>query len=119
MSCKNTYGQKFSFIDIDSCMRKETFGLLVDNKDSGILKKSGFLDGSDRQYSLTLSNEVLNLFSKMTNISFYLKLAAITPYNDHIINNIHYPLIYGICFNVNTKSICKMNFIDYGPAFRL
>ncbi|CAF3984427.1 unnamed protein product [Adineta steineri] len=79
----------------------------------------GFLDSSDRQYSLTLSNEVLNLFSKMPNISFYLKLAAITPYNDHIINNIHYPLIYGICFNINTKSICKMNFIDYGPAFRL
>jgi len=55
----------------------------------------------------------------MSNISFHLKLAAITPYNDRIINNIHYPMIYGICFDINTKTIRKMNFIDYGPAFRL
>lgn len=55
----------------------------------------------------------------MPSISFHLKLAAITPYNDHIINNIHYPMIYGICFDINTKNIRKMNFIDYGPAFRL
>ena len=28
-------------------------------------------------------------------------------------------MIYGICFDINTKIIRKMNFIDYGPAFRL
>jgi hypothetical protein len=52
-------------------------------------------------------------------MSFHLKLAAITTYNDHIINNIHYPMIYGICFDINTKTIRKMKFIDYGPAIRL
>ncbi|CAF2840218.1 unnamed protein product [Rotaria sp. Silwood2] len=55
----------------------------------------------------------------MENISFHLKLAAITTYNDHIVNNIHYPQIYGICFDINTKNIRKMEFIDNGPAFRL
>ncbi len=55
----------------------------------------------------------------MPDITFHLKLAAITNYNDHIINNIHYPMIYGICFDINTKTIRKMNFIDNGPAFRL
>lgn len=34
-------------------------------------------------------------------------------------NDIHYPLIYGICFDVQTKNIRKMSFIDNGPAFRL
>jgi hypothetical protein len=28
-------------------------------------------------------------------------------------------MIYGICFDINTKILRKMNFIDYGPAFRL
>jgi len=28
-------------------------------------------------------------------------------------------MIYGICFDINTKILRKMNFIDYGPAYRL
>jgi hypothetical protein len=28
-------------------------------------------------------------------------------------------MIYGICFDINTKLLRKMNFIDFGPAFRL
>ena len=79
----------------------------------------GFLDGSNRQYSHKLSHSVLNIFAGLSNVSFHLKLAAITPYNDHIVHNVHYPLIYGICFDVSTKSIRKMNFSDFGPAFRL
>ena len=79
----------------------------------------GFLDESNRQHSRKLSNEVLDIFSSTPDISFHLKLAAITNYNDYIINNIHYPMIYGICFDINTKAIRKMSFIDNGPAFRL
>jgi len=79
----------------------------------------GFLDGSDRQHSRTLSNEILEILSQIRHLKFHLKLAAITTYNDHIINNIHYPMIYGICFDINTKTLRKMNFIDFGPAFRL
>ncbi|UJR22063.1 hypothetical protein I4U23_025131 [Adineta vaga] len=90
-----------------------------DNTNYDAYLVGGFIDGSTRQYSHKLSNEVLKAFSSMKNVSFHLKLAAITPYNDHIINKIHYPLIYGICFDVNTKTIRKMNFIDFGPAFRL
>src|SRR5690349_10182752 len=79
----------------------------------------GFLDESPRQHSRTLSNEILDIFARISNITFHLKLAAITTYNDHIINNIHYPMIYGICFDIKTKILRKMNFINYGPAFRL
>ena len=79
----------------------------------------GFLDGSNRQYSRNLSNEILGLLSSNPDLKFRLKLAAITTFNDHIINDIHYPMIYGICFDIHNKTLRKMNFIDFGPAFRL
>lgn len=79
----------------------------------------GFIDGSDREYSRSLSNEILSVLSANTNVKFHLKLAAMTNYNDHIINHIHYPMIYGICFDIHTKTLRKMNFINFGPAFRL
>ncbi|CAF1046940.1 unnamed protein product [Rotaria sordida] len=90
-----------------------------ENVDYDVYIVGGFLDGSNRQYSRTLSNEILHIFCTIPNISFHLKLAAITTYNDHIVNNIHYPHIYGICFDINTKNIRQMDFIDNGPAFRL
>jgi hypothetical protein len=79
----------------------------------------GFLEESSHDYSRTLSNEILEVFSRIPHLNFHLKLAAITTYNDHLINNIHYPMIYGICFDINTKTLRKMNFIDFGPGFRL
>ena len=79
----------------------------------------GFLDQSDREYSRKLSNEVLQIFTKMSEEIFHLQLAAITNYNDHLIDGIHYPLIYGICFDIHSKSIRKMSFIDHGPGIRL
>ncbi|CAF2122028.1 unnamed protein product [Rotaria magnacalcarata] len=100
-------------------MIKELKNYAPHNTEYDVYLAGGFLDDSGKQHSRTLSNEILNLFSKIPNISFHLKLAAITMYNDHIIKNIHYPQVYGICFDVQTKNIRKMNFIDNGPAFRL
>ena len=51
--------------------------------------------------------------------TFHLKLAAITMYNDHLIDGVHFPLIYGLCFDVQNNSIRRMRFKEFGPAFRL
>ena len=55
----------------------------------------------------------------MSNNTFHLRLAAITNYNDHVVNAVHFPLTYGICFDIRDKTIRKMNFVSFGPAFRL
>lgn len=91
--------------------------MMVDDVISVIL--GGFIDGSNQDHSRSLSNEVLGVLSANVNVKFHLKLAAITNYNDHVINHLHYPMIYGICFDIHTKTLRKMNFIDFGPVFRL
>jgi hypothetical protein len=63
--------------------------------------------------------EILDHLSKISHRVFRLQLAAISTYNDHIINKIHYPMIYGICFDIRNNFMRKMSFIDYGPAFHL
>jgi len=100
-------------------MLKELEQYAPQNTNYDVYLVGGFLDQPHRQHSRPLSNEILDILSRISNITFHLKLAAITPYNDHIINNIHYPMIYGVCFDINTKILRKMNFIDFGPAFRL
>ncbi|CAF1064405.1 unnamed protein product [Rotaria sp. Silwood1] len=100
-------------------MLQELTKYAPENTEYDVYIVGGFLDETRRQYSRNLSNEILYIFSTKPNITFHLKLAAITIYNDHIVDDIHYPHIYGICFDINTKNIRKMVFIDNGPGFRL
>ena len=91
-----------------------------EDEPSAVVLLGGFLDQSDRQYSLTLSNEILDLLAKLPNMTFHLKLAAITAHNNRTdTDGTHYPMIYGLCFDVHTRTLRKMSFVDYGPAFRL
>jgi hypothetical protein len=44
------------------------------------------------------------------------KLFCCTELNDELKSNIHYPVIYGICYNIKTKKIFKCNNFEYkGP----
>ncbi|CAF0936101.1 unnamed protein product [Didymodactylos carnosus] len=102
---------------IDSICR-ELKRYQTNNFDYNVYLVGGFLDNSRKQYSNTLSNEVLNVLAKNEQNKFHLKLAAITPHNDYIKaeNNTHYPYIYGVLYDIRNNQLKKMTFIDNGPG---
>lgn len=60
-------------------------------------------------------NHFKELFARSSHI-LHLKMCIVTKLNDSIVRGVHYPIVYGLGYNIKERTAFKCNrFIDKGP----
>ncbi|CAD5123366.1 DgyrCDS11723 [Dimorphilus gyrociliatus] len=76
----------------------------------------GFLDGTNSSANLSMS--IIDSLSKSTE-NIYLELCAVTPLNDCIKDEIHYPIVYGAFVDLKSGKIMPATFQNKEPDIDL